>query len=163
MLLNDAFSAGTHFGIAFLQSTFTHGWDQDSSITHAGLYGGKQNILESSGAAGLRSAQLCSKEPGLEYEFYRYTTSSRIADMAAWWAENLILTRKLDPTSTSKSKWFGLYTVKGTAGMLRSSKKGSKSEGRVEDLMKDPWKARGFYCSNFVCECYELATKGKSP
>ena len=162
LLLKDVRSAVT-VAVAAAQSVFSHSisYSGSSRITHAGLASGRDEILEASNQ-GLRNATLESKPPGATYEVYRHQ-DKRTAETAALWAENLVLTRALDPRSTSKSKGFGNYSLKGTGGILRSSSRGEKAMSNVSELLQNPWRDRGFYCSNFVAASYELASKGESP
>ena len=79
------------------------------------------------------------------------------------WAAKLLNER---PAGGKASEEFGYYDKgKATTGMFSRSKRGSGAESAVNELKDDPFAARGFYCSNFVVERYELTCEvtGNAP
>ena len=162
LLFEDVTGAKAHFMIATGQAMFSHRRHGSSNVTHAGIYDGGGSIMESSGAAGLRSMELIEKHKGYKFQVYRLNNKS-VAMAAVSWAAKLINER---PAGGKTSEGFGLYDKgKATKGMFSSSKRGSGAERAVGHLRDDPFADRGFYCSNFVVECYELACEvtGHSP
>ncbi len=162
LLFEDVTGAATHFAIAAGQAMFSHRPHASSSVTHAGIYDGGGKIMESSGAAGLRSMELIEKHKGYKFQVYRLNNKS-VAMTAVSWAAKLIYER---PADKEKSEGFGFYdTGKAAKGMFSRSNRGSGAKKAVNELINDPFSDRGFYCSNFVVECYELACEvtGNTP
>ena len=60
---------------------------------------------------------------------------------------------------SKKSEGFGRYDTKGAGlSLLTKSNRGKGAKRAVGKRMSDPFEDRGFYCSAFVVECYELAS-----
>jgi len=154
LLFEDVTGAKTHFAIAVGQSLFSHRSNASSNVTHAGLYDGGGSIMESSGAAGLRSMKLVEKHHGYKFQVYRHSNKS-VAMASVSWAAKLINER---PSGVGTSDGFGRYDT-GMAGkaMFTRSNRGSGAKKAVANLKDNAFEDRGFYCSNFVVECYELA------
>ena len=145
----------THTGIAAGQALLSHGRKASSNVTHAGIADGSNRILEASGAEGLRGANFFDVHYGTKYQVYRYMGNPRIPALAAHWAEKYISMRN---GQTNKNVGFGRYDLAGAVGCLfASSKRGTGAMASVIGLAKNPNYDRGFYCSSFVVECYELA------
>lgn len=162
LLFEDVFGAATHFGIAVGQVLLSHRMSASSNVTHAGIYDGGGSIMESAGAAGLRSMKLVEKHHGYKFQVYRLD-NRRLAMMAVSWGAKLINER---PSGVSKSEGFGRYdTGMAAKGIFCSSSRGKGAVKAVKSLVNDPFADRGFYCSNFVVECYELACEvaGSAP
>jgi hypothetical protein len=154
MLFEDVTGAATHFGIAVAQTVISHRANASSNVTHAGIYDGGGSILESSGAAGLRSMQLVDKHRGYKFQVYRLNNKS-VAMAAVSWAAKLINER---PEGAAVGDGFGNYdTGMAVKGIFSRSNRGTGAQAAVDNLRNDPFAQRGFYCSNFVVECYELA------
>jgi cell wall-associated NlpC family hydrolase len=158
LLFEDVTGAATHFGIAALQVVVSHRKHASSNVTHAGLYDGGGRIQEAAGAAGLRSMALVEKHKGSKYQVYRYATP-RLPLHASSWAEKLIAHRPESYKNPEfKGVGFGRYdTPMAAGGIFSRSNRGEGAENAVEGLIANPFADRGFYCSNFVVECYELA------
>lgn len=159
LLLKDI-GETTHRFIAAAQAVLSHGWNRSSSITHAGLYGTANTILEASGSGhGLQAKSLDEKPGHYHFEVYRWR-DAELAYRAAYWAEVLISQREHMPG-------FGGYSKSGAASSLfRSSdaKSGAQAQNRALqnalltfdiDAMQGQ---RDYYCSGFVVECYVMAT-----
>jgi hypothetical protein len=159
------FKDRTHTFIAVNEAVFSHQFHSSSNVVHAGIYDGNGNILESSGEAGLRSAVIDQKMEGTKYQVYRYS-NVHVARAAAGLAEHLINRRpNYLKSKTGKGSGFGRYSKPGATHSLFSfSNRGKGAKKAVDELVKDPYghrgnsnKVRGYYCSNFVVECFELA------
>lgn len=160
LLLKDI-GEPTHFLIAAAQALFSHGWNRSSDITHAGLYGTGNTILEASGSGhGLQAARFGDKAGRYRFEVYRWQ-DPEAAYRAAYWGEVLISQRAHMPG-------FGGYSKAGAASSLfHRSVAGREARLRNETLQTslgrfdiDARQAeRGFYCSGFVVECYVMATE----
>ena len=156
LLLNDATSAWSHFGIALMQGLFSHRVSATSSITHAGIYDETGTaILEASGAKGLRAMDVTTKQKGFTFQVYRCVDLQavrwNVPLIAVMWARDFI-ERKESGTHGS----FGNYKCPPKALVCRANR-GTGAVAAVEKLRADPYAERTFYCSNFVVECYELA------
>lgn len=158
LLFEDVTGAATHFGIAAGQAVVSHRSLASSNVTHAGLYDGASNILESSGQAGLRSMPLVTKHPGSKYQVFR-VLDDMVSRHANNWAEKLINHRPDDKKNPAqKSEGFGRYgTSMATKGLFSRSKRGNGAKAAENRLISDPMADRAFYCSNFVVECFILA------
>jgi hypothetical protein len=154
LLLKDGggfFREPTHMGITFGQSTLSHQLGSSSNTTHAGIYDGTAYILEASGAAGCRSAQLVTKN-NYRYQVWRYSRSKRIPAYAKDVAEQIIHTRQaVNPGQANYS--LGPHL----GGLLRYSGRGEGARQAVANLMNDVTAIQQWYCSSFVVACYEVA------
>lgn len=149
----------THFLIAAAQALFSHGRNRSSDITHAGLYGTGNTILEASGSGhGLQAARFGDKAGRYRFEVYRWQ-DPQMAYRAAYWGEVLVSQRALMPG-------FGGYSKAGAAASLfRSAAAGAGAQAQNATLQASlgtfdidaRQDARGFYCSGFVVECYVMA------
>ncbi len=159
LLLKDM-SEWTHFGIAAAQAVLSHGMRRSSNVTHAGLYGTGNTILEASGSGhGLQAMGFADKAGHYHFEVYRWRDADA-AYRAAYWAEVLISQREHMPG-------FGGYSVSGAASSLfHSSSAGEGAQANNQALQNAVLtfdidaiqNARDFYCSGFVVECYVMAT-----
>jgi hypothetical protein len=163
ILLVEDFKDPTHFMIAVGQALVAHGTKASSNVTHAGIYDGAGNILEASGAAGLRSANFLEEHLGTKYQVYRYLGDKKIPERAFQWANAFVLKRG---DEKDKNKGFGRYSTSGAlSSLFRSSIRGPWAKKAIANRLNNPTEDRGFYCSSFVVECFELACNelGKRP
>jgi hypothetical protein len=159
MMLDDT-SEATHVAIALGQALFSFSSGK-RSITHAGLYDGGGAILEASGSAGLRSANIVSKNPGYRYQIWRYVwpnpdAGARVAQGAAHFARRIIRLRTEGPNANSgQQKYSKAAALRGLFG------NSSRHEGAMVaewDLYSDPDSIKEWYCSMFVVGCYNAST-----
>lgn len=163
LLLKDI-GEGTHKLIAAAQAVLSHGHNRSSKITHAGLYGTGNTILEASGSGGgLQAGQFSTKAGHYHFEVYRWQDADT-AYRAAYWAEVLISQRAHMPG-------FGGYSRSGaTSSLLHASNAGSETQVNNQALQNavlgfdiDAIQGnRAFYCSGFVVECYVMAVPSGS-
>jgi hypothetical protein len=168
LLVEDWCHDFSHAAIALGQAIFSHGKNASSNVTHAGIFDGTRNILESSGDEALRSADFIMVHKKTKYQVYRYIgDSEELPAAASAWAKRLIGHRYVDPRmlnnktgEVEKGQGFGRYGKAEALGSLfTTSSRGQGARVAVNQLVDDPYEDRAFYCSNFVVECYELACR----
>lgn len=155
ILLVEDLKDPTHLMIGIGQAIMSHGTRSSSNVTHAGLYDGGISILEASGGEGLRSAEFFEKHRGTKYQVYRYRSDPDVAELAAQWAQRLVDKRGGE---TRKTVGFGRYDTPGAlSSLLAPSTRGPLAKKAIAHRLANPDEDRGFYCSSFVVECYEVA------
>ena len=158
----------THLGIAAGQF-LTHPTLRHASVTHVGMADGQGNILESSGAAGLRVMKIAEKLYSYNFRVYRYPNKD-VAEEAASLASTLIAGRN---PKHPKGEGYGGYDAWAAAKSLfkrhGAVDEGKKLHEQVEKAEKRVKEMEGqesvyiddvdlkFYCSNFVAICYNIA------
>lgn len=144
-------SSLTHLVIALGQKI---GGGSKATTVHAAISLGGERIAESSGA-GVDIATL----DGLNtWKVYRLRAHDELAQLAATVALHLV-------DRAQRTEGFGQYS---TAGATSSAFHGSRGDAAVtgditrfvDEVMNEPaGTTREFFCSNFVVQCYSIATE----
>ncbi len=163
MMLDDT-SEATHKFIATGQALFSFSSGK-RSIIHAGLYNGRGNILEATGAHGLRSAKLVEKSTGYKYQIWRYLNDTdkgkTYANAATRRAREFIFLRNQGPTANPGPQNYPKASA--LRGLFGNSTRDSGAIEAETALFDKPDSVREFYCSMFVVACYNISIQSTLP
>jgi hypothetical protein len=136
LFMNDKTSKITHSAI-FLAQLLSGLKPTEASHTHVCMYVGSGLIAEASGTGSIKLTNLC-EERGLKYDVFRL--SEEIGKGAAHEAES---------QCAKQTENYGIYSLRGTGGLLRSSHYGEKARRDLEKL-KNNQQFYKTHCSGFV-------------
>ncbi|HFN0155281.1 TPA: hypothetical protein ACHB9Z_003499, partial [Vibrio parahaemolyticus] len=140
LFIKDKSSDGIHFGIFLAQLINNPTSWSNASRTHTCLYMGDGKIAEASGKfACIRMVDLLEK-PG-KYDVLRFKDENIRSDLVRE-AEKCVSRRKNDLN-------YGVYSFRGTGGLLRSSSYGKKAKRDFHKLLNDEQFSK-IHCSGFV-------------
>ncbi|CAI2322087.1 hypothetical protein IB289_23070 [Vibrio parahaemolyticus] len=123
---HDKGSKLTHTAIFFAQLICRLKSIKSASMTHVCLYAGDGRIHEASGLGFIREANIYDKY-GLTYEVLRFKDSSFGVDLEK--------ESKIYNTKRNNDKEYGVYSLRGTGGLFRSSFHGKKSRKDLNKLL----------------------------
>ncbi|EJG1804363.1 TPA: hypothetical protein ACN32H_003080 [Vibrio parahaemolyticus] len=136
----DKGSKLTHTAIFFAQLICRLKSIKSASMTHVCLYAGDGRIHEASGLGFIRDANIYDK-PGLTYEVLRFKDSSFGVD--------LVKESGICNTKRNNDQEYGVYSLRGTGGLFRSSHHGKKSKKDLNKLLSGE-QFKKTHCSGYV-------------
>lgn len=155
LFMNDKTSKFTHTAIFAAQLLCKPTSIENASMTHVCMYVGDGKIHEASGAGYIRESNL-NDEHGLRYEVLRFKNESYGDDLKKE-SQKCIEKRNNDNN-------YGIYSLRGTGGLLRASYHGDSSK-RDDDKLLSGEQFKKIQCSAYVgglAKKVEIKQRGSS-
>jgi hypothetical protein len=162
ILLSEGTSLRVKVGQALLSHNFSGG---KSNVTHASVYDIQNpNGMLTSAVPRAGVWRFENDRPGMVYHVYRYRgpNATPIVYQAVAQARQYV-ERTQDEQHDPNG--FGRYSdMRAANTLVHSSSFGAGAQQALVRLREDPFCRRTFFCSQFVVQCYQLATaSGQAP